>query len=110
MRIEYYTIIKNHIFQEFPGGPGVETWCFHSRPQILSLSRKLDPTSPTVQPKAKHVFLVNSLAVQWLRLPSNAKVLGSIPDQGNKILQTVWHGKKKKKPCLLKIFNNSENH
>ena len=64
-----------------------------ARPQILSLSRTLRSHSTA---KSKTCFLGNSLAVQWLRPPSNAKVLGSIPDQGNRILQTVWHGQKQK--------------
>ena len=39
----------------------------------------------------------NSLAVQWLGLcASIARSLGSIPDQGAKIPQAVWHGRKNK--------------
>ena len=33
-----------------------------------------------------------SLMVQWLRLPSNALSTGLIPDQGTKILHTIWCG------------------
>lgn len=33
--------------------------------------------------------------VQWLELGTlTAKGLGSIPDQGTKILQVTWHGQK----------------
>ena len=43
----------------------------------------------------------NSLAVQWLGLHAlNVEGLGSIPGQGTKIPQAVWHGQKKKKPPL----------
>ena len=39
-----------------------------------------------------------SLVVQGLRLhASNSPGMGSIPDQGTKIPQAVWHDQKKKK-------------
>ena len=39
----------------------------------------------------------NSLAVQWLGLGAfTAKGLGSIPGQGTKVPQAMWHGQKKK--------------
>ena len=38
------------------------------------------------------------MAVQWLRLGAFTAVgLGSIPGQGTKILQALWHEKEKKK-------------
>lgn len=46
----------------------------------------------------------NSVAVQWLGLRAlTVEGLGSIPCQGIKIPQAVWHGQKKKKmlECLL---------
>ena len=39
-----------------------------------------------------------SLAIQWLRLPAFAAGgVGSIPDQGNKILHAVWCSQKLKR-------------
>ena len=41
--------------------------------------------------------------VQWLRLhASTAGGLGSIPGQGTKILQALWHGKKKNSKVFKK--------
>ena len=41
---------------------------------------------------------MNSLVVQWLDLGAfTTEGPGSIPGQGKKILQVVWHSKKKKK-------------
>ena len=43
----------------------------------------------------KYELLENFLVVQWLRLHTlTAKGAGSIPDQGAKILQAVWHDRK----------------
>ena len=43
----------------------------------------------------KYELLENFLVVQWLRLHTlTAKGAGSIPDQGAKILQAVWHDQK----------------
>ena len=49
---------------------------------------------------------MNSLVVQWLDLgPFTAEGPGSIPGQGKKILQVVWHSKKKKKK-IKSTYNN----
>ena len=41
--------------------------------------------------------------VQWLRLhASTARGLGSITGQGTKILQALWHGKKKNNKVFKK--------
>ena len=41
--------------------------------------------------------------VQWLRLhASNAGGAGSIPGQGDKIPQAVWHGQKERKKNFKK--------
>ena len=51
-----------------------------------------------------------SLEVQWLRLcTSTAGGVGSIPDQGTKILHVVRQ-KKKKKTFTMKIMNMIENN
>ena len=43
----------------------------------------------------KYELLENFLVVQWLRLHTlTAKGAGSIPDQGAKIRQAVWHDQK----------------
>ena len=52
-----------------------------------------------------HYFLKplpgNSLVVQWLGLRTfTAEGAGSIPGQGIKIPQAVWHGQKKKKKLV----------
>ena len=54
----------------------------------------------------------NSLAVQWLGLHAlNVEGLGSIPGQGTKIPQAVWHGQKKKKtPTDKQKRNKTKNH
>ena len=48
---------------------------------------------------------MNSLVVQWLDLGAfTTEGPGSIPGQGKKILQVVWHSKKKKKKLTLLII------
>ena len=45
----------------------------------------------------------NSLVVRWLGLHTfTAEGVGSIPGQGTKILQVMWHGQNKTKPVTPK--------
>ena len=60
----------------------------------------------TTEKVADKTHIETSLAVQWLRLPSNAGGTGLIPDQGTKIPHASWP---KNKNIKQKHYYNTFN-
>ena len=77
-------------------------------PSSVSFIRVLQFQCTVLSPSWLNLCLGgNSLAVQWLGLcVFTAEAAGSIPGEGTKIPQAVWHGQKKKIiPRTFIIFN-----